>query len=178
MKAFDLDAAKRGAAVCTRSEKPVEIITTNGRCNKFPILAYVGLSARVMSFPANGQYRHKYESAEDLFMRDDDYLEKLERGEYHIEDKLEMVDSTVKENLTVENPTCKESLPVGREYWRRVYAGQAMQGFMASTDANTVPDAKLLTAECVKFADALIEELEKTKPDCSKGSQSSEGITK
>lgn len=175
MKAFDLDAAKRGAAVCTRSEKPVEIITTNGRCNKFPILAYVGLSARVMSFPANGQYRHKYESAEDLFMRDDDYLEKLERGEYA---------PSVKENLTVENPTCKESLPVDREYWRRVYAGQAMAGQIAGVIAGgavnrtgkDTPHA--ITEDAVLFADALIEELEKTGPDCSKGSQSSEGITK
>ena len=111
MKNFDLAAAKAGAAVCTRSKKPVEIITTNGRAGKFPILAYVDSSVRVRSFSANGQYGYKYESADDLMMRDDDYLEKLARGEYgnHIEDKLEKVDPTIKENLTVD-----------REYWRRV----------------------------------------------------------
>ena len=142
MKNFDLAAAKAGAAVCTRSKKPVEIITTNGRAGKFPILAYVDSSVRVRSFSANGQYRYKYESADDLMMRDDDYLEKLARGEYgnHIEDKLEKVDPTIKENLTVD-----------REYWRRVSCARVSR----------------LSAEGVKFAialaDALLEELEKTE---------------
>lgn len=172
MKAFDLDAAKRGAAVCTRSEKPVEIITTNGRSSKFPILAYIGLCARVMSFSANGQYRHKYESAEDLMMRDDNYLEKLERGEYHIEDKLEMVDSTVKESLTVENPVVKKNLTTDREYWRRVYAGQAMPTVLSlfATDSATVKDEykdmdgkRVVALAAIELADALIEELEKTE---------------
>ncbi|WP_418692333.1 hypothetical protein [Alistipes putredinis] len=148
MKNFDLAAAKAGAAVCTRSKKPVEIITTNGRAGKFPILAYVDSSVRVRSFSANGQYGYKYESADDLMMRDDDYLEKLARGEYgnHIEDKLEKVDPTIKENLTVD-----------REYWRRVYAGYALAGSCARVSR--------LSAEGVKFAialaDALLEELEK-----------------
>lgn len=150
MKNFDLAAAKAGAAVCTRSKKPVEIITTNGRAGKFPILAYVDSSVRVRSFSANGQYGYKYESADDLMMRDDDYLEKLARGEYgnHIEDKLEKVDPTIKENLTVD-----------REYWRRVYAGYVLAGSCARVSR--------LSAEGVKFAialaDALLEELEKTE---------------
>lgn len=150
MKNFDLAAAKAGAAVCTRSKKPVEIITTNGRAGKFPILAYVDSSVRVRSFSANGQYGYKYKSADDLMMRDDDYLEKLARGEYgnHIEDKLEKVDPTIKENLTVD-----------REYWRRVYAGYALAGSCARVSR--------LSAEGVKFAivlaDALLEELEKTE---------------
>ena len=150
MKNFDLAAAKAGAAVCTRSKKPVEIITTNGKAGKFPILAYVDSSVRVRSFSANGQYGYKYESADDLMMRDDDYLEKLARGEYgnHIEDKLEKVDPTIKENLTVD-----------REYWRRVYAGYALAGSCARVSR--------LSAEGVKFAivlaDALLEELEKTE---------------
>ena len=62
MKPFDLEAAKAGAPVCTRSKKPVEIITTNGKAGKFPILAYIGSSVRVRSFSANGQYGYKYES--------------------------------------------------------------------------------------------------------------------
>lgn len=150
MKNFDLAAAKAGAAVCTRSKKPVEIITTNGRAGKFPILAYVDSSVRVRSFSANGQYGYKYESADDLMMRDDDYLEKLARGEYgnHIEEKLEKVDPTIKENLTVD-----------REYWRRVYAGYVLAGSCARVSR--------LSAEGVKFAialaDALLEELEKTE---------------
>lgn len=120
-----------------------------------------------------------------LMMRDDDYLEKLERGEYdHIADARKMVQPIVKENLTVENPTCKESLPVDREYWRRVYAGQAMAGQIAGVIAGgavnrtgkDTPHA--ITEDAVKFADALIEELEKTQSDCSKGSHLSERETK
>lgn len=150
MKNFDLAAAKAGAAVCTRSKKPVEIITTNGRAGKFPILAYVDSSVRVRSFSANGQYGYKYESADDLMMRDDDYLEKLARGEYgnHIHEATEKVDPTIKENLTVD-----------REYWRRVYAGYVLAGSCARVSR--------LSAEGVKFAialaDALLEELEKTE---------------
>ena len=151
MKNFDLAAAKAGAAVCTRSKKPVEIITTNGRAGKFPILAYVDSSVRVRSFSANGQYGYKYESADDLMMRDDDYLEKLARGEYgnHIEDKLEKVDPTIKENLTVD-----------REYWRRVYAGMAMQGIFAGRNwckGAAVPDCIDYAQDAVKLADALLE---------------------
>lgn len=150
MKPFDLEAAKAGAPVCTRSKKPVEIITTNGKAGKFPILAYIGSSVRVRSFSANGQYGYKYESADDLMMRDDDYAEKLARGEYgkHIDEATEKVDPTIKENLTV-----------GREYWRRVYAGYALAGSCARVSR--------LSAEGVKFAialaDALLEELEKTE---------------
>ena len=155
MKNFDLEAAKRGAAVCTRSEKPVEIITTNGRSGKFPILAYIGSSARVMSFSANGQYRHKYESAEDLVMRDDDYLEKMERGEY--ESPSWRRDG---------NPVIKQNLTTDREYWRRVYAGQAMQGIFAGRNwrnGEMIPDCIGFARNAVELADALIEELDKTE---------------
>ena len=80
-------------------------------------------------------------------MRDDDYLEKLERGEYgnHIEDKREMVDPAIKQNLNTD-----------REYWRRVYAGH-IAGGLASHIGSEIIVAK---ASC-RMADALIEELEK-----------------
>lgn len=74
-----------------------------------------------------------------------------------------MVDPTVKENLTVENPTCKESLPVDREYWRRVYAGQAMQGILASDINIDLPPADAARF-AVDYTDALIEELDKPNP--------------
>ena len=86
----------------------------------------------------------------DLMMRDDDYAEKLARGEYgnHIHEATEKVDPTIKENLTVD-----------REYWRRVYAGYVLAGSCARVSR--------LSAEGVKFAialaDALLEELEKTE---------------
>lgn len=150
MRDFDLKAAKAGAAVCTRNGAHVEIILYNGRTDGFPILAYVGFSARVRSFRNNGQYRLKHKSESDLVMRDDNYAEKLARGEYgnHIDKATEKVDPTIKENLTVD-----------REYWRRVYAGYALAGSCARVSR--------LSAEGVKFAialaDALLEELEKTE---------------
>lgn len=161
MKDFDLKAAKAGAAVCTRNGAHVEIILYNGRTNGFPILAYVGSSARVRSFMDNGQYRPKYKSESDLMMRDDNYAEKLARGEYgnHIDEATEKVSPTCKESLPVENPVVKENLTADREYWRRVYAGYALAGACARVSR--------LSAEGVKFAiahaDALLEELEKTE---------------
>lgn len=89
-------------------------------------------------------------------MRDDDYAEKLARGEYT---------PSIKEKLTVENPTCKESLQVDREYWRRVYAGQAMMGIFAGRNwpKDGAPDCIEHARNAVELADALIAELEKTE---------------
>lgn len=96
-------------------------------------------------------------------MRDDDYAEKLARREYgkHIDEATEKVDPTIKEKLTVD-----------REYWRRVYAGQMMAAafpVLVSTDwhakdeyANT-PAETLIARQAIEFADALLEELEKTE---------------
>lgn len=161
MKPFDLEAAKAGAAVCARNGAHVEIILYNGRTDGFPILAYVGFSARVRSFRANGQYRLKYKSESDLMMRDDNYPEKLARGEYgnHIDEATEKVDPTIKENLTVD-----------REYWRRVYAGQVMPILVDAilrtrkhvvNDGIEIVDA--VVEDSLTFADALLEELEKTE---------------
>ena len=73
-------------------------------------------------------------------------------------------DSSVKENLTVDAPTCKESLPVDREYWRRVYAGQAMMGIFAGRNwrKDGAPDCIEHARNAVELADALIAELDKT----------------
>ena len=175
MKAFDLDAAKRGAAVCTRSGNSARIICwdmkwkSGNMGDRIVYLADYNGDEHLSHCLINGAYHGEIKDSLDLMMRDDDYLEKLEKGEYHIEDKHEMVDSTVKENLTVENPTCKESLPVDREYWRRVYAGQAMAGQIAGVIARgavkrTGKDTPhVITEAAVLFADALIEELEKTE---------------
>lgn len=159
MQKFDLNAAKAGAAVCTRNGAHVEIILYNGRTDGFPILAYVGSSARVRSFMDNGQYRPKYKSESDLMMRDDDYAEKLARGEYgnHIHEAIEKVDPVIKEKLTTD-----------REYWRRVYAGQVMPILVDAilrtrkhvvNDGIEIVDA--VVEDSLTFADALLEELEK-----------------
>lgn len=169
MKDFDLKAAKAGAAVCTRNGAHVEIILYNGRTDGFPILAYVGSSARVRSFRDNGQYRLKHKSESDLMMRDDNYAEKLARGEYgnHIDEATEKVSPTCKESLPVENPVVKENLTADREYWRRVYAGQAMMGIFAgrSWPKDGAPDCINYARNAIELADALIEELEKQRND-------------
>lgn len=110
-----------------------------------------------------GQYRLKHKSESDLVMRDDNYAEKLARGEYgnHIDKATEKVDPTIKENLTVD-----------REYWRRVYAGEIMPVILSAaitTHAKIKDEYKGMPAEvavarsAIALADALLEELEKTE---------------
>lgn len=168
MKSFDLDAAKRGAAVCTRGGKQARIICLDADNPLFIIIAMVRDTLSGKETPQSyrddgGWLPASTECNQDLMMRDDDYAEKLARGEYA---------PSVKENLTVENPTCKESLPVDREYWRRVYAGQAMPTILSlfATNNATVrseykdmDSRKVFAITAIELADALIEELEKTE---------------
>lgn len=162
MKNFDLEAAKRGAAVCTRSGFPARIICwdvkriTNSGVNRIAFLSdFDGNESPATCLPDGTISVGCMLSSLDLMMRDDDYMEKLERGEYgnHVEDKREMADPAVKENLTTD-----------REYWRRVYAGQAMQGIFAGRNwrsGEMIPDCIGFARNAVELADALIEELEK-----------------
>lgn len=160
MREFDLAAAKAGAAVCTRGGMEARIICFDRVDLEYPIIALykteLGIE-HMRSFSPNGLQFDEVIGDEDLMMRDDDYAEMLARGEYgnHIEDKLEKVDPTIKENLTVD-----------REYWRRVYAGMAMQGIFAGRNwckGAAVPDCIDYAQDAVKLADALLEELEKTE---------------
>lgn len=154
MKNFDLDAAKRGAAVCTREGMKARIVCFDRIDSLYPI---VGLcrnndgSEFVGSYTTDGRKFCSTTDDRDLMMRDDDYLEKLERGEYgnRIEDKREMVDPAIKQNLNTD-----------REYWRRVYAGQAMQGIVSALDMNTSYAEDGVASMACDFADALIEELD------------------
>lgn len=163
MKNFDLEAAKRGAAVCTRGGFPVRIICWDMKCKSYGdmdrivyLTDYTG-DEHLSSCWLNGSYLTRGAmDKSDLMMRDDDYLEKLERGEYdHIADARKMVGPTIKQNLTTD-----------REYWRRVYAGQAMQGIFAGRNwrsGEMIPDCIGFARNAVELADALIEELEKTE---------------
>lgn len=166
MKNFDLAAAKAGAAVCTRDGRNARIIAFDCKgCGRKPILALIDMGdwEQSASWTERGEIIEDFKDASDLMMRDDDYAEKLARGEYgnHIEDKFEKADPTIKENLTVD-----------REYWRRVYAGQMMAAafpVLVSTDwqvkgeyAN-IPAETLIARQAIDFADALLEELEKTE---------------
>ena len=162
MKNFDLAAAKAGAPVCTRDGRSARIICTDCRgVNSVLALVDYGASESLKGYRPTGNYGGP--DYFDLMMRDDDYAEKLARREYgnHIDEATEKVDPTIKENLTVD-----------REYWRRVYAGQMMAAafpVLVSTDwhakdeyANT-PAETLIARQAIEFADALLEELEKTE---------------
>lgn len=153
MKDFDLEAAKRGAAVCTRSGRKVRILCYDKK-GESPIVAVVDFEnhENQYEYDENGTSPYLIQQWLTLVMRDDDYLEKLERGEYgnHIEDKREIVDPTIKQNLNTD-----------REYWRRVYAGQAMQGIVSALDMDASIAEDGVADKACAFADALIEELEK-----------------
>ena len=156
MKNFDLEAAKRGAAVCTRRGQDVRIVCFDRLDSVYPI---VGLcrnnngSEFIEIYTSAGSKFCISEDGSDLMMRDDDYLEKLERGEYdHIADARKMVGPAIKQNLTTD-----------REYWRWVYAGQAMQGIVSALDMNAPIAEDGVASMACAFADALIEELEKTE---------------
>lgn len=152
MKNFDLGAAKAGAPVCTRSGLEARIICYDRRGDsdcRMVALVNAGYEERVQYYSQAGKIIHNNTCADDLMMRDDDYAEKLARGEYR---------STVKEKLTVDTPTCKDSLPVDREYWRRVYAGEAMAARLASSGSWCMNET---VKGAVEMADALLAELEK-----------------
>lgn len=164
MKNFDLEAAKRGAAVCTRDGKQARIVCLDADNPLFIIIALVRDTSSGKVTPQSyrddgGWLPVNIECNEDLMMRDDDYLEKLERGEYdHIADARKMVGPAIKQNLTTD-----------REYWRYEFAGRAMSAQIAGVLINgavnrtgkSPPD--IITEDAVLFADALIEELDKTE---------------
>lgn len=149
MREFDLEAAKRGAAVCTRDGSCVRIVCTDCM-GEDPIVALVnhGAGEGVVTCNSLGRYYRSADNDLDLFMRDDDYAEKLARGEYgkHIDEATE----------------------TDREYWRRVYAGQVMpilvdvvvrEGRHVVKSGIGIADA--VVEDSLKYADALLEELEK-----------------
>lgn len=184
MKDFDLRAAKRGAAVCTRRGLPVRIICWDMKCksygyvNRLVYLTDYNGDEHISSCWLNGSHSvHGSLDADDLVMRDDDYAEKMERGEYgkHAEQALHSrfqngTTPTWQEQWL--DPVVKENLTTDREYWRRVYAGQMMAAafpVLVSTDwqakgeyAN-IPAETLIARQAIDFADALLEELEKTE---------------
>lgn len=152
MRTFDLEAAKAGAAVCTRSGKTARVICYDRRGSvegRVMALLNEGQYESVEFYTDNGELIPDKTTQRDLMMRDDDYEYKLARGEYG---------PTVKENLTVDTPTCKDSLPVDREYWRRVYAGEAMAARLASSGSWCMNET---VKGAVEMADALLAELEK-----------------
>ena len=200
MKNFDLEAAKRGAAVCTRDGRSARIICFDVDNIEYSIVANVRSGKQLKSESAqlycrSGKwYPATAESGSDLMMRDDDYLEKLERGEYdHIADASKMVEPNEFEKHPrlaeyIRTMAATGQIPSGwsgfiaalneslsrssdREYWRRVYAGQIAGGLASHNGLNIIGSEIIIAKASCNIADALIDELEKPGPDCSKGNK-------
>ena len=96
-------------------------------------------------------------------MADDDYLEKLERGEYesprHFGDSNEMVGHLL--SYRDVTPAVELITPFDESYWRQMYEGMAMQGLMAAH--GTMKPSDMIAKSAIEYADALIEEIKKGK---------------
>lgn len=155
MKDFDMAAAKRGAKVCTRVGDRARILLFDLKNGPYEIVAVVktkSCSEYINTYNSAGRCYESGIDEDDLMMADDDYLEKLERGEYDRTDHFG--ESTEK---------------VDWDYWRRMYAGMAMQGLLARfcpapyCNCSNVDQYQFTAFESVKYADALIEKLKKTQ---------------
>lgn len=165
MKDFDLSAAKAGAAVCIRSGENARIICYDKKditpclSNRIIYLADYDRYERIYSCCSDGRYTSCGEDDADLMMRDDDYAEKLARGEYgnHIEDKLEKVDPVIKENLTVDRERLR------RELSEKIMVAmiRELAGKSPHSTSSNITVFEAMAADAVLYADALLEELEK-----------------
>ena len=157
MKDFDLEAAKRGAAVCTRSGRKVRILCYDKK-GESPIVAVVDFEnhENQYEYDENGTSPYLIQQWLTLMMRDDDYLEKLERGEYQ----------SGQIRLLYENPSNSMPLNLTKREW---FAGMAMAGEISGCLAagngfdgdKSIPG--IIAKSSVMIADAMIEELEKTE---------------
>lgn len=107
------------------------------------------------------------ESEYDLVMADDDYLEKLERGEYdHIEDNLEKVGKPYHIGESTEKMSYSDRIVEDKEadwnYWRMKYAGDMMSHLIGSEKLSDLT-FDIISREVRQMADALVEELKRTK---------------
>lgn len=145
-----------GCGVLTGDGKQARIVCFNVANPLFSIVAMVRDSESGKETPQSyrddgGWLPASTECNQDLMMRDDDDEEKQELGKYRnrIVDINEMAKSSTDQDfITV------------REYWRRVYAGQAMQGIVSALDMNTSYAEDGVASMACDFADALIKELD------------------
>lgn len=164
MREFDLSAAKAGAPVCTRDGMEARIICFDRVDLEYPIIALykteLGIE-HMRSFSPNGLQFDGVISDEDLMMRDDDYAEKLARGEYgkHIDEATEKVDPVIKENLTVDRERLR------RELSEKIMVAmiRELAGKSPHSTSSNITVFEAMAADAVLYADALLEELEKTE---------------
>lgn len=82
MKKFDLDAARRGAAVCTTDGRSVTLVGFSFETRT--ICGYVAPDGAHDLWALGGS--HAFEATRCLMMRDDDYEDRLALGEYKVPD--------------------------------------------------------------------------------------------
>lgn len=82
MKKFDLEAARRGAAVCTTDGRSVTLVGFSFKTET--ICGYVAPDSTHDLWSLNGA--HTFEGARCLMMRDDDYKNRLALGDYKVPD--------------------------------------------------------------------------------------------
>lgn len=155
MKDFDLEAAKRGAAVMTAHGHRAKILCFDKK-GELPVVATVDYEDHetAYAYAEDGTIPPPAPPRLTLMMRDDDYLEKLERGEYQ----------SGQIRPLYENPS--NSMGLTRREW---FAGMAMAGEISGCLAanngfngdNNIP--RIIVRSSVMIADAMIEELEKTE---------------
>lgn len=162
MKKFDKPAAMRGARVCTRVGYPVKIICYDSLDPLYKIIACIEINGveHIATYNEDGLYfsyriRIDDNSDLDLMMADDKYQEKLERGEYDA--------PAWQEQGHIMTPAQIAAQPFAsaadESYWRKMFAGMAMQGLCAVR--GTTNSAGHIVHGAVECADALIEELKK-----------------
>lgn len=156
MKKFDPAAAKRGATVCTRDGWPARILCFDFEGPYKPIVAAIKVKEHeelIREYSNNGRFDGYSNCYADLMMADDDYLEKLERGEYdHIDENFELEDKSDHIDEATEK--------VDWVYWRMKYAGDFMCQLIAAGKLSGVP-VDITMREVRKLSDALIEELKR-----------------
>lgn len=157
MKNFDLAAAKCGAIVCTKAGWAARILCFNFNGNdEYHICAAVmRKSVEFMQFYMDDGRTGDTDDSLDLMMADDDYLENLERGEYGT-----LVWQEPHRIITPEQIASQPFASIADEgYWRKMYAGMAMQGLCSAH--GTSKSAEHIARGAVECADAIIEELKK-----------------
>lgn len=88
MQKFDPHAAMCGAKVCTRDGRPARILCFDLKDRLNPVVVAVlreDLTECILCYSIHGllnRFDFGIDNPDDLMMADDDYLEKLERGEY------------------------------------------------------------------------------------------------
>lgn len=171
MAPFDIVSAMNGARVCTENGSKVRILDFNLYNPTYKIVAavkkFMGLGfddEQIICYDETGCMYDNLCSGLKLMMADDDYLEKLERGEY----STSVNDAPVWQEphkikgriVTCDKMSNKAfNSEEDEKYWRKTYAGMAMKSLIIKeqpyeTCNDTVKQALL-------YANALISQLKK-----------------